>query len=130
PLVLLDQLDLIAGFTLVVLGSVDEVIVRRQLIVEEVFHGPSIPRSQARDPRSRKATRRARAAAAVADGSTSRDPCEKLPTALASVGEAARGDRPVMASQIRVLPAAVPGLFYPDDPFALRSTADSLLAAW
>ncbi len=44
-------------------------------------------------------------------------------------GEAARGDRPVMASQIRVRPAAVAGLFYPDDPVALRSTVVSLLAA-
>ncbi|HXO42992.1 MAG TPA: AmmeMemoRadiSam system protein B [Thermoanaerobaculia bacterium] len=35
-----------------------------------------------------------------------------------------------MASQIRVRPAAVAGLFYPDDPVALRSTVDSLLAAW
>jgi MEMO1 family protein len=34
-----------------------------------------------------------------------------------------------MASQIRVRPAAVAGLFYPDDPVALRSTVVSLLAA-
>jgi MEMO1 family protein len=34
-----------------------------------------------------------------------------------------------MASQIRVRPAAVAGLFYPDDPVALRSTVISLLAA-
>ncbi|HXO25920.1 MAG TPA: AmmeMemoRadiSam system protein B [Thermoanaerobaculia bacterium] len=34
-----------------------------------------------------------------------------------------------MASQIRVRPAAVAGLFYPDDPVALRSTVASLLAA-
>jgi len=45
------------------------------------------------------------------------------------VGEAVRGDRPVMASPIRVRPAAVAGLFYPDDPVALRSTVDGLLAA-
>jgi MEMO1 family protein len=34
-----------------------------------------------------------------------------------------------MASQIRVRPAAVAGLFYPDDPVALRSTVVSVLAA-
>ena len=34
-----------------------------------------------------------------------------------------------MASQIRVRPAAVAGLFYPDDPVALRSTVLSFLAA-
>jgi len=34
-----------------------------------------------------------------------------------------------MASQIRVRPAAVAGLFYPDDPVALRSTVASLHAA-
>jgi AmmeMemoRadiSam system protein B len=34
-----------------------------------------------------------------------------------------------MAPQIRVRPAAVAGLFYPDDPAALRSTVESLLAA-
>jgi AmmeMemoRadiSam system protein B len=34
-----------------------------------------------------------------------------------------------MASQIRVRPAAVAGLFYPDDPVALRSAVASLLAA-
>jgi MEMO1 family protein len=34
-----------------------------------------------------------------------------------------------MASQIRVRPAAVAGLFYPEDPVALRSTVISLLAA-
>src|ERR1700688_598799 len=34
-----------------------------------------------------------------------------------------------MATQIRVRPAAVAGLFYPDDPVALRSTVLSLLAA-
>jgi hypothetical protein len=34
-----------------------------------------------------------------------------------------------MASQIRVRPAAVAGLFYPDDPVALRSTVVNLLAA-
>ncbi len=34
-----------------------------------------------------------------------------------------------MASQIRVRPAAVAGLFYPDDPVALRSTVVSLLAS-
>jgi len=34
-----------------------------------------------------------------------------------------------MASQIRVRPAAVAGLFYPDDPVALRSAVISLLAA-
>ena len=34
-----------------------------------------------------------------------------------------------MASPIRVRPAAVAGLFYPDDPVALRSTVVSLLAA-
>jgi AmmeMemoRadiSam system protein B len=34
-----------------------------------------------------------------------------------------------MAPQIRVRPAAVAGLFYPDDPVALRSTVESLLAA-
>jgi AmmeMemoRadiSam system protein B len=33
-----------------------------------------------------------------------------------------------MAAQIRVRPAAVAGLFYPDDPVALRSTVESLLA--
>jgi AmmeMemoRadiSam system protein B len=36
---------------------------------------------------------------------------------------------PVMASPIRIRPAAVAGLFYPDDPVALRSTVASLLAA-
>jgi AmmeMemoRadiSam system protein B len=35
----------------------------------------------------------------------------------------------VMASPIRIRPAAVAGLFYPDDPVALRSTVVSLLAA-
>jgi MEMO1 family protein len=34
-----------------------------------------------------------------------------------------------MAPQIRVRPAAVAGLFYPDDPVALRSTVEALLAA-
>jgi AmmeMemoRadiSam system protein B len=34
-----------------------------------------------------------------------------------------------MAPQMRVRPAAVAGLFYPDDPVALRSTVESLLAA-
>jgi AmmeMemoRadiSam system protein B len=34
-----------------------------------------------------------------------------------------------MAAQPRVRPAAVAGLFYPDDPVALRSTVESLLAA-
>jgi AmmeMemoRadiSam system protein B len=34
-----------------------------------------------------------------------------------------------MAPRIRVRPAAVAGLFYPDDPVVLRSTVESLLAA-
>jgi hypothetical protein len=34
-----------------------------------------------------------------------------------------------MAPHIRIRPAAVAGLFYPDDPVALRSTVEALLAA-